>query len=58
VARELDLLERSFRAGALDAVARAVALRALQDAAARYDAELRELRVARARWERWAGGAR
>jgi outer membrane protein TolC len=58
VARELELLERSFRAGALDAVARAVALRTLQDAGARYDAEVRELRVARAHWERWAGAAR
>jgi len=54
MAREFDLLEKSFPAGALDAVARAVAMRNLQDAAATYDAAVRDLRLAEARWERWA----
>lgn len=58
VDRELALLEQAFRAGALDAVARAVALRTAQEAAARYDGATRDVRVARARWLRWAGEGR
>ncbi|HYM96293.1 MAG TPA: TolC family protein [Candidatus Sulfotelmatobacter sp.] len=54
--REFDLLDKSFRAGALDAVARALALRRLQEAATRYDAAVRDLRVARARWLRRTSG--
>ncbi len=50
--RELDLLDKAFRAGALDTVARALAIRRLQDAASRYDAAVLDLRIARAQWAR------
>jgi outer membrane protein, heavy metal efflux system len=53
VDREFALVEKSFRLGALDAVARAVATRTIQDASATYDGALRDLRVAEARWQRW-----
>lgn len=54
--REFDLLDKSFRAGALDAVARAIAVRRLQEAAGRYDVAVRDLRAARARWLRRTTG--
>lgn len=53
--REFDLLEKAVRAGALDAVARAQALRRLDEAGQRYDDGLFDLRAARASWLRWSG---
>lgn len=53
--REYDLLEKAFRSGELDTVARAVALRRLQESAARYDAAVRDYRVAVARWVHVSG---
>lgn len=50
--REFDLLDKALRAGALDAVSRALALRRLQDAALRVDNARHDLRVAFARWMR------
>lgn len=50
--REYDLLDKAFRAGALDVDARAQSAKRLVDAGARLDAALRDLRVARARWIR------
>jgi cobalt-zinc-cadmium efflux system outer membrane protein len=61
VNRELELLDKAVRSGALDVIARAVAIRRLQEAGARYEDATRELRVARARWRRvtmGAGGSR
>jgi cobalt-zinc-cadmium efflux system outer membrane protein len=52
IEREFELLERAVRAGALDAVAQAQAIRRLLDAGARYDAAVLELRLARASWVR------
>lgn len=46
--RDLALLDKSMKAGAIDAVTRAVALRRLAEIGARSDAALRELRVRRA----------
>ncbi|MHB8878091.1 MAG: hypothetical protein ACYC8T_30710 [Myxococcaceae bacterium] len=44
-----------WEAARLDALARAVALRRLQDSTARHDAAVRDYRVAVARWRRAAG---
>jgi cobalt-zinc-cadmium efflux system outer membrane protein len=56
--REFDLIERAVRAGALDALARAQALRRLSEAGQRYDDAVFDLRAARARWLRWTGSTR
>lgn len=56
--RDFDLVEQSVRAGTLDALARAVALRRLEDAGRRLDLVIRDLRAARARWERRVLGRR
>ena len=50
--REYDLLDKAFRAGALDVGARAQFGRRLVEASQRLDAALRDLRVARAQWAR------
>lgn len=52
IEREFDLLDKAVRAGAVDAVSRALALRRLQEAALRFDTVLHDLRVAHARWMR------
>jgi cobalt-zinc-cadmium efflux system outer membrane protein len=52
VEREFALLDRAARAGTLDAVARSVAVRRLQEALQGADAAVRDARVARARWVR------
>ena len=52
IGREYDLLDKAFRAGALDVNARAQSAKRLVEAGARLDAALRDLRVARARWIR------
>lgn len=54
--REFELLDKALRAGALDAVARAVSLRRLQEAAGRFHAAVRDLRVAQAQWTRRTAG--
>jgi cobalt-zinc-cadmium efflux system outer membrane protein len=54
IEREFVLLERAVRAGSLDAVTQAQAIRRLLDAGARYDAAVLELRAAQARWVRRA----
>ena len=54
IAREFTLLDQGIRAGAIDAVSRALALRRLQEAEARLDAAIRDLRVAQAMWTRRA----
>lgn len=50
--REFELLDKAMRAGALDAVSRAFAVRRLQEAALRHDSVVRDLRVSHARWTR------
>lgn len=50
--REYELLDKAFRAGALDVGARAQAARRLVEAGARLDGALRDLRVAWARFLR------
>lgn len=50
--REYDLLDKAFRAGALDVTARAQSARRLLEAGTRLDTALRDLRVARAHWVR------
>lgn len=50
--RDFGLLEKSLRAGETDAVARAQALRRLQDAGESFDTAVHGFRVARARWIR------
>ena len=52
VDRDFLLLDKTVRAGALDAVARALALRRLEGAAVRADQALWEMRVALAGWTR------
>jgi len=56
VDREFGLLDKAMQAGALDAVARAFAIRRLQEAAIRFDTAVRDLRVARAHWARRSTG--
>jgi hypothetical protein len=56
LAREYTLLDKAARAGALDAVARALALRRLEEAGARLDEAVRDLRVARAHLLRQTAG--
>ncbi len=50
--RDFGLLEQAVRAGTMDAVVRANSLRRLEDAGRRVDLAVRDMRVARARWER------
>lgn len=52
IERELRLLEKAVQAGALDAVARSLVMRRLEEAGRRADAAVREVRVQRARWLR------
>ena len=52
VDRDFVLLEQAVRAGTMDAVTRALALRRLEDAGRRLDLAVREVRVAQARLER------
>ncbi|TAK32410.1 MAG: hypothetical protein EPO40_02495 [Myxococcaceae bacterium] len=55
VEREFQLLERAARAGTLDAMARALAVRRLEEAMQGVDAAVRDARLARARWVRRTG---
>lgn len=50
--RDYGLLEKAMRAGALDAVARALSVRRLVETQRRADLAVHDLRVARARWTR------
>ena len=52
IERDLDLMEKAVRSGAVDSVARAQLLRRLEDAGLRYDTAVLDLRVALAHWER------
>ena len=52
IERQFTLLDRALRAGVLDAVARTLAIRRLEDAGRRWDIAIREVRVARAGWIR------
>ncbi len=54
--RDYRLVDRALRAGAIDTVTRTQTIRRLVEAGARLDAAARDLRVARARWVRRAGG--
>lgn len=56
VDRDFDLLDKAVRAGALDAVSRALSLRRLEEAGRRYDTAVYDVRVARARWIRRTAG--
>ncbi len=53
--RDFGLLEQAVRAGSMDALTRAIALRRLEDAGRRFDVAGRDLRAARASWERRVG---
>lgn len=57
VERDLGLLDRAVSAGSLDAVARAQAVRRLQESAARADRADHALAIAAARWRRIAAAA-
>ncbi len=50
--RDFGLLEQAVRSGTMDAVVRATSLRRLEDAGRRLDVAVRDVRVARARWDR------
>ncbi|AKU93145.1 Heavy metal RND efflux outer membrane protein, CzcC family [Vulgatibacter incomptus] len=52
ISRDFELLGRAVESGAMDAVARGVALRRLEAATRRLDLAVLELRVARASWLR------
>lgn len=51
--RDFQLLGQALRAGALDAVARAQAVRRLVEMQRKVDLAVHDLRVARAHWSRW-----
>jgi outer membrane protein TolC len=54
IERGYAMLEKATRAGALNAVERAQAMRRANEAAAQLDLAVRDLRIARARWRRVA----
>ncbi len=52
VDRDAGFLDQAVRAGALDAVARSISLRRLEEAGRQVDAAIRDYRAARAAWRR------